>query len=333
MDLATDDPSITDDLCFTPLHHIVIGLEEVDLHQQLRMNKNDIGVPDSFGRSPLHWAVIMGNSTAIEILLEHGANANSVDKEQMTPLHDAYLAPVSSQAQCGQILLDAGAKVDAIDFWERTPLRIAVGYPGISLGFLNVLLEKGADVNRNDIYSQSPLLKSIRGREATLQLLLNYGADAEARDEFGNTPVLESIYRNKPRQLQILLEHGATTNEYFELKPGRRARDGQVHLLDFMVWYGTVEMMQNLQDSAERYYHLLRPLDSLEQYRDFRLANGRKTGIGEFEAFGRMLSKMGLSPESADILRVEADDDEKDDKDDVFTDAHDYLGGEEILSV
>ena len=336
MDLATDESSITDDLCLTSLHHLVIGLEQADLDQQLRINRTDFHVPDSFGRSLLHWAVIMGNITAIEVLLEHGANANFVDKEQMTPLHDVYLAPVSSQAQCGQLLLDAGANVNVLDFWGRTPIRIAVGYPSISLEFLNVLFDKGADVNRIDNYSQGPLLKSIQGREATTQLLLSHGADTKVRDDFGNTPILESIYRNKPGQLQMLLKHGATTNEYFELKPGRRARDGQVHLLDFIVWYGTVEMMQILEDSAERHYHLSRPLDSLEQYRDFRLASQRKTGIEEYEAFSRMLSKMKLSLEgclSADMSQIEADDDEKGDADEIFFDADDYILGEETLSV
>lgn len=115
MDLTLDEPSVTDDLCFTPLHHIVIGLEQADLRQQLRLNSIYVNTLDSMGRSPLHWATIMGNSAAVGVLLEHGASPTIKDKEKMTPLHNIFLAPPSSQKQCGQLLLDSGAEVNALD--------------------------------------------------------------------------------------------------------------------------------------------------------------------------------------------------------------------------
>ena len=80
MDLTIGEPSVTDDLSFTPLHPVVIGLVQADLHQQLRLNKIYISTRDSLGRSLLHWAAIMGNSTAVEALLERGAFPTVVDK-------------------------------------------------------------------------------------------------------------------------------------------------------------------------------------------------------------------------------------------------------------
>ena len=263
MDLTINEPTVTDDLCFTPLHHVVTGLEQADLRQQIRLNKIPIDTPDSFGRSLLHWAVILGNVVAVEVLLQHGASPTCMDKEQMMPLHDMFLAPPLSQTQSGRSLLDAEAEVDAPDFWGRTPLRIAVGYDNISLDFLNILIHKGADVNRRDIYSQSPLLKSIQGRKETTQLLLHHGADVEARDEFGNTPILEAIYRNKPEQFRMLLEYGAKIVEPVDLEPGRRARDGRIHLLDFIIWYGSVEIMRVLEDSARQHDYLSHPFGYL----------------------------------------------------------------------
>jgi hypothetical protein len=328
MDLTINEPSVTDDLHFTPLHHIVIGLEQADLRQQLRISKTDINTPDSFGRSLLHWAVIMGNSAAVEALLEHGVSPTSVDKEQMTPLHNIFLSPPSSQVPCARLLLGAGAEVDALDAWGRTPFRIAVGYANISLDLLNMLINNGADVNHTDVYSQSPLLKSIPGSKETTQLLLNHGADIEARDGYGNTPVLDAIYHDKPEKLQMLLEHGAKKNEDFELKPGRRARDGPVNLLDFVVWYGSVEIMRILEHSAKQHYHLSHTIDNFEQFRDFRLVNGRKAGEEEREASVHMLSKMEFSYETSlhpDSLEVKSDDDESECDDEIFVDAHDSL--------
>ena len=239
MDITIGEPSVTDDLCFSPLHHVVIGLEQADLSQQLRLNRDYIDRPDAFGRSLLHWAVIMGNIDAVKVLLiDEEVDPNPVDKEHMTPLHDIYLALPSSQIQCAQLLLDAGAKVDALDAWDRTPFRIAVGYNNISLGLVHLLIKYGANVNCRDVYSQSPLGKAVNGRKETVQLLLHHGADPEARDEYGNSPILEAIYRNKPEILRMLLEHGPTINECFVLKPGRFARDGVVHFarLHCLVW-------------------------------------------------------------------------------------------------
>ena len=347
MDLPTDDFSVTDDISFTPLHHIVLGLEKADLRQQLRMSRNEIDIRDSFGRSLLHWAVIIGNHEAVQILLDHKASPNCVDKEQMTPLHDIFLAPSSSQTDCARSLLDAGAEVDALDFWGRSPFRIAVGYATVSTDLLAVLIENGADVNCIDIYSQSPLLKSMQGRKEATELLLSHQADMEARDEYGNTPILEAIYRDKPDRVRMLLEHGANTQGYFELKPGRRARNGRIHLLDFVVWHGSVETMsileefttaapaaQQEQQRRQRYY-LTQSLDTLHQCQDFRMAYGRKTGVEEHKTLSRMLSKIELcydeenpDPQS-DLIESDSDngddDDDDDEEEDEFVDAHDSI--------
>lgn len=328
LDSAIEKSGVTSDLCFTPLHHVVTGLEQADLRQQLRLNKEFINTPDCFGRSPLHWAVILGNSAAVEALLEHGAYPGSVDREQMTPLHNIFLAPPQSQTLCGRLLLNARAEVDALDAWKRTPFRIAVGYDSMSLDFLNMLINKGADINCRDIYSQSPLLKSIQGSKEATQLLLDYGADTEARDVYENIPVLEAIYRNKPEKLQMLLEHGAKINEDFELKPGRRARDGPIHLLDFIVWHGTVEIMQIFEKSVNNHYQLSHPTDTLEQFREFRLINGRKAGEEENEALIRILSKMNHSDDSCqqpDFLELEGDKDDINWNNEVFVDASECI--------
>ena len=291
MDLILDEPSITDDLCFTPLHHVVIGLEQADLRQQLRLNSLYVSTPDALGRSPLHWAVLLGEHDATEALLAHGASPDLVDKEQMTPLHNIYLSPSSSQRRCAELLLEANGDVNALDKWGRTPLRIVVGYEDIDQDLVGFLLEKGADVNLRDMYAQSPLLKSISGSHLTTRLLLDHGADIEARDIYGNTPLIEAIYRNKPRSLQLLLEHGAMTDTYLGLKAGRRAREGPTCLLDFAIWYGSLEVFQTLEEWATN-HRFLTPTDKFDEFLDFRLANGREVTDEAREAFARIHVKL-----------------------------------------
>ena len=103
---------------------------------------------------------------------------------------------------------------------------------------LYILFAYGADLNHKDKYSQSPLLKSIRGYEATTRFLLDYGVDTESQDEYGNTPVLEAICWNKTKAVTDATSSIVQTLiDFFELKPGHRARDGQISLLEFVVWY------------------------------------------------------------------------------------------------
>jgi hypothetical protein len=265
----------------------------------------------------------MGNYSATESLLRNGASPNTSDKEQMTPLHDIFLCPSSSQTECGRLLLDAGAEVDSLDAWKRTPLRIIVGYGGANQDVLRLLLERGADVNCLDTYRQSPLLKSIQGALETTQLLLSRGADTEAMDIYGNTPILEAIYRDKPEKVRLLLEHGAKITEPFELKPGRRVREGPINFLDFVLWYGSIEVMEVVEKSVlvQRHCRLYYPTDRFADSEKIRKENRRKSGKAEYEAFSRILSNLKSRTDGQDI---EAD---------VFFDAHDCAADEGMCCV
>lgn len=89
----------------------------------------------------------------------------------------------------------------------------------------------------------------------------------------------------------MLLEHGVNIDEPFELKPGRSARSGPIHLLDFIAWYGSTEVMRVIEERLDCRLHLSYPTDSVEGSRDFRLTNGRKAGEKECEAFRRISSR------------------------------------------
>jgi hypothetical protein len=52
----------------------------------LLAQNSDAGAKDKVGRTPLHWAALMGSSQVAELLLSNGADANMKDNEQRTPL-------------------------------------------------------------------------------------------------------------------------------------------------------------------------------------------------------------------------------------------------------
>jgi ankyrin repeat protein len=76
------------------------------------------------GWTPLHLAAFFGHLDAARVLLDHGADVNSVSQNNLTntPLHAAAAGRHSDLAL---LLLSAGAASDAVDAGGYTPLQIA----------------------------------------------------------------------------------------------------------------------------------------------------------------------------------------------------------------
>ncbi|KAF7164220.1 hypothetical protein CNMCM5623_008885 [Aspergillus felis] len=73
-------------------------------------------------QTPLLWASIDGNTEAIRLLLDHGANITASDDEGSTALH---FAAESGNHEAVQLLVDKGADIFAIDYSAYTPLDLA----------------------------------------------------------------------------------------------------------------------------------------------------------------------------------------------------------------
>jgi ankyrin repeat protein len=72
------------------------------------------------------------------------------------------------------------------------------------------LIGKGADVNGQNPYKQTPLyLACQRTNEALARLLLDHGADVNARSSYGSTPVHVAAKTGSAPILQVLTQHGA----------------------------------------------------------------------------------------------------------------------------
>lgn len=87
--------------------------------------------------SPLHYAVEMGETGYVRMLLEKGANPNSRDPLGETPL---IYALRSGNRRMGSDLLDFGANPNVRDRNGHTPLQLAAG----DAFWTRKLLEKGA---------------------------------------------------------------------------------------------------------------------------------------------------------------------------------------------
>lgn len=174
------------------------------------------------GMTALMYAAREGCADCARALVEGGADPDSGDPRNVTPLLNALN---NLHFDVATVLLDAGANVGKFDRWGRTPLYSAVdmttvphgGRPDIpseststSLDVIERLLEKGANPNiqlklappyRDIRYDRgcdrmlttgaTPLLRAAKtfSTEA-LRLLVAHGAMLELPNENGTTPVM-----------------------------------------------------------------------------------------------------------------------------------------------
>ncbi|XP_055305739.1 ankyrin-1-like isoform X2 [Sitodiplosis mosellana] len=179
---------------------------------------------DRQGLTPLMRACRFNYGTEqVLMLLNHGADVNAMTdhrNDYRTVLHYAVL---SGSITLVNLLLKQGAKTDRLppegESDKPNPLHLAIlrGDPAI----VRCLLEAGADINRSSTIIGSPLhvacADNIPHRVEIMKMLLSYGADPNVRipSETGAylRPCLGELLANSDtttvEELQLLLKHGA----------------------------------------------------------------------------------------------------------------------------
>ncbi|MBM3817777.1 MAG: hypothetical protein FJW14_01990 [Acidimicrobiia bacterium] len=132
-------------------------------------------VTDRTGQTPLLMASAYGSESAVQLLVEAGADVKAASGAGLTPLHAA-----AGDIRKVRILLDAGADVNAATGQGRTPLIVAAATSG-TLETVRQLLARGADVNAADVNGVTPLIAAASvGSMAVASLLLDRGANPSA---------------------------------------------------------------------------------------------------------------------------------------------------------
>lgn len=228
----------------TPLH-VCIHHQDPKSCNLLLTKKANPKMPNSKGKSPLHFAVLYGGDAAQEIirmLLQHQANINAQDQEGNTPLHQAILKqdlPLIKQ------LIENGACMDLENKAHFTPLEIASADPALfqeicalkqfdpsslhalllktlergDLDCAKFLMKQGADINH--VFFGLPIifhyLQKPNVNRAVMQFLIDH-AQITARDSEGNT-VLHYAVSSTPEAAKMLIHAG--------ISPGSRNLKGE----------------------------------------------------------------------------------------------------------
>ncbi len=174
--------------------------------------KTPIGLDDTdtTGRTPLHWAAIVGNPEFVrQILSAKPMYIDTQDKAGCTPLHYAI---ASNNTECVRLLLSVGANVNRPDKQKGlTPLHWACIHHHDSC--IPLLIGNNAQVNeQNNASKATPLyIAASHGHSLSVQKLLQAGANACIADQNGNYPIYAAA-RNGHYDCMALLEQ-ATANE------------------------------------------------------------------------------------------------------------------------
>lgn len=163
---------------------------------------------NEYGQMPLIWAAGRGHAGIVQLLLENGADVESRDnKYGRTSL--SWVAQVGNEGVL-QVLLENGANIEFKDKeYGRTPLSWAA--EGGHEGVVQLLLEKEAEIESKNEDDRTPLSWAAEmGHEGVVRLLLERKADIESKDKgYGHTPLSWAIRGGYKGVVQLLLEKGA----------------------------------------------------------------------------------------------------------------------------
>lgn len=122
--------------------------------------------------------------------------------------------------KAARLLIDKGCRVNDLSTAGESPLMAAAEKGNLEL--IQLLLEKGADLNHNDYMGQTALHYAVKHDPATtsyinylkdkshaVQKLIDLGMDVNAVDFNGNTPLHAAIKQGTLEEVKVLLANGA----------------------------------------------------------------------------------------------------------------------------
>jgi ankyrin repeat protein len=154
--------------------------------------KVDIHHKDTKGWDALTFGVSRGFLKYSEVLLRHGADVNSIDSDEKTPLMKSI---ANGHAALSLLLIERGARLDKKDNNSLTALHFCSQIASINSSFIDVMkimlkISPNELINGRDLHGRTPLMHAaiLSETDTTIvDLLVKSGADPTLTDNFGQT--------------------------------------------------------------------------------------------------------------------------------------------------
>ena len=173
-----------------------------------------LGQADSFGLSPLHWAVHHGNTNAARMLIASGGQVSAVDDDGKTALH---WTSTNETRECADLILGSDPNVvNTQDGTGRTALHAAIGDQNLPV-MRAILAAAGNDPSLADDSGRTPLHWTVTmGQIELVEAMVdstnsngnNIMPNIAKADGNGATPLHYAAQHDQVDIIEVLLKHG-----------------------------------------------------------------------------------------------------------------------------
>lgn len=161
------------------------------------------------GTTALHFAVLGGMQTMVQLLLRHGADPNTKNTAGETPLH---LAVARKNSYIVALLLADGADANITNRQGWSSMHIAANDGSEEIFAL--MENQNGNINKPTRIGMTPLmLATWKGHTRLALYLIAIGADTTATDPQGNNAFLLAVTHERPQVVEFLLAKGADPNQ------------------------------------------------------------------------------------------------------------------------
>jgi ankyrin repeat protein/beta-lactamase regulating signal transducer with metallopeptidase domain len=172
-----------------------------------RMKVTELLIDKGAEFSKIHIASFLGDLETVKDLINHGADIDSKDIMDTTPLH---FAAAGGQKDIIKFLIDKGSDINAGAAEEFTPLHTAVCFSG-DPEVINLLIAKGADVKVKGLLAASLETAAVK---AMISRLPEIDFTEFNSQQFGQIMTDEFTSKHDSESTKLLLSKGAKIDEY-----------------------------------------------------------------------------------------------------------------------
>ena len=182
--------------------------DSVKIKALLEKNPELVNEKDNREWTPLHYASFHGHNEVVELLINRGAEIESVDNIGCTALHRAALR---GHMKIAKLLVETGADINKKKALGEFSLFYAVGSNRKKL--TENLISQGADVNIKEGDGQAPLhLAAALGHREIAERLITNGADKNVKRRYDITPLHYAAAGGHKSVVELFIEKGANLN-------------------------------------------------------------------------------------------------------------------------
>ena len=180
----------------------------IEIAMLLLQSGANVDTMNEVGNTALHEAAQIGRPRTVRLLLEHHANIDILSRDGWTPL---MLASCEGKIEIMELLIQSGAAVDSSNNEGWKPLLLASRYGHLKI--VKLLIQSGGAVDSSDNEGWAPLLSaSTLGHLEIAQLLIQSDAIVDSRDNEGWIPLFAASRYGHLEIVQLLIQSNAAVD-------------------------------------------------------------------------------------------------------------------------